>query len=338
MISNVNDVKTVNILAILNVLRSVSQATKNMVSQMTGLSVATCNNLLNELEAEGKIMACGTMTAPGAGRPAKAYRFNERFAFILCLYVFEEKGEESLSWSVCDLLGQRIAGGREIAPVDETYILQTVKRLLRENERICGVSFGFPGYYCDQQIMTCGIKKLIGCDILKDLEDVSGVSVYIENDVNAMCAGLCETSPVYEDLVLLAFYKGRGPGAGLVSGGKVLHGSSSYAGEIQDLVYPEPLDTLLLTHDGTIRACAAAAVAASVFINPTAICITGGALGEEDIPAVRELLAASIPQQHIPALRYLQDMEEYYFKGLCAKPLYDIRTGGNVHVQTGKHT
>lgn len=67
-------------------LKMMKQGTKSMVSKETGLSIATCANLLNELSVKGEALEQGMQESNG-GRPAKLYRHNENFSYIACIII-----------------------------------------------------------------------------------------------------------------------------------------------------------------------------------------------------------------------------------------------------------
>ena len=53
---SINQVKRHNILSVKRALISLDGGTKNDVARVTGLSVATCGTILNELEGSGEIL------------------------------------------------------------------------------------------------------------------------------------------------------------------------------------------------------------------------------------------------------------------------------------------
>lgn len=55
-IGSVNQVKDHNVKLVKDALKSLESGTKNTVAQMTGLSIATCNTILNELAESGEIL------------------------------------------------------------------------------------------------------------------------------------------------------------------------------------------------------------------------------------------------------------------------------------------
>ena len=59
--------------------------TKQQIAQQTGLSVASCNTYLNEMERTGEVIG-EKQKSHDVGRNAVVYQLNEAFESILCIY------------------------------------------------------------------------------------------------------------------------------------------------------------------------------------------------------------------------------------------------------------
>lgn len=322
-IVNVRQVKNHNVTQIKKALRAISGGTKNTIAGLTGLSIATCNTILNELEESGEILAAEGAAA-GIGRPAKMYRFNEKYAFICCVFPTMESGVRRLCYAVTDLRGHVI---RQDSPVYERVTVEEIKALLlgllEEEEKIRVISLGIPGYYAGGQICSCGIEELNGCNIREELESVFACDILVENDVNAMAYGMCHcgegSGESYSELVLASYFKGRGTGSGIIFGGKIYHGHTNFAGETDKLYYGgEEIKALLSQGEEEIRKALSVAVEdLTAILNPEVIFFIGDNVTPKILKQVEREVQKKIGKDHLPRLDYMEDWEKLYIRGLC---------------------
>ncbi len=321
-IVTVRQVKNHNVTQIRKALRSIPCGTKNTMAGLTGLSIATCNTILNELEMTGEISVVEG-TSPGIGRPAKMYRFNEAYAYICCVFPTMEAGVRRLRYAVTDLRGHVI---REESPVYARITVEEIKallsRLLEEEKKIRAVSLGIPGYYAGGKICSCGIEELNGCNIQKELEQVFACEIFVENDVNAMAYGMChceeEAWEPCENLVLTSYFKGRGTGSGIVFGGQIYHGHTNFAGETDKLNYggADVKELLSQGEEGILKALLVAVEDLTAILNPEVIFFIGDNVTPELLGKVEEAVEKRIGRDHLPCLRYVEDWKRFYIQGL----------------------
>lgn len=337
-ISNVNQVKNHNVALIKNTLKSIESGTKNTVSQLTGLSVATCNTILNELALTGEIIETAS-PAPTIGRPPKSYRFNESFAYVLCLFTFEE-GEFTLNSAVTDLLGTIITDDTKSYPkITTKVILEYIAEKIEEEPRIKYISLGISGFYYNNKVQQSGIVDINGVDLKSVIENEFGLPCTIENDTNAMAFGvysyadrLAECREETKNIALLAYFKGRAPGCGIIIDGRIHLGNTRFSGEVSNLIfktipksedhegfvyedaYPFPADKVL-------ESAYTCVVALTCTVNPDTVVFTGEAMDDDMLIDIRKETEKYIPREHIPHLVYGSDVRKYYFWGLCAEAL-----------------
>lgn len=337
-ISNVNQVKNHNVALIKNTLKSIESGTKNTVSQLTGLSVATCNTILNELASTGEIIETAS-AAPTIGRPPKSYRFNESFAYVLCLFTFEE-GEFTLNSAVTDLLGTIITDDTKSYPKITTKdILEYIAEKIEEEPRIKYISLGISGFYYNNKVQQSGIVDINGVDLKSVIENEFGLPCTIENDTNAMAFGvysfsdkMAECREENKGVALLAYFKGRAPGCGIIIDGRIHLGNTRFSGEVSNLIfktipksedhegfvyedaYPFPADKVL-------ESAYTCVVALTCTVNPDTVVFTGEAMDDDMLIDIRKETEKYIPREHIPHLVYGSDVRKYYFWGLCAEAL-----------------
>ena len=127
-----------------------------------------------------------------------------------------------------------LAAGRDAVISD---IVQAIQKLKAEagSLRLAGVGIGVPGFILMEEGIVVGSNNLPqfdGFPVRDEIERHLGTQVILENDANAAALGekWIGAGKDVKDLVLLTL--GTGIGGGIISAGKVLHGSVGMAGEL----------------------------------------------------------------------------------------------------------
>ena len=220
-VSNTAQVRSYNIEIIKNALKAIPSGTKNTISRLTGLSVATCNTLLNELEASGEILEVSEPLCAGSvGRPAKIYRFNERFSYTLCMYATTIGGHRKLHYGVMDLLGQIIESDCINKPLlDYHEISDSITILMEKYPQIRAIGFGVPGIVNRKmEVEACDIEALNECPLRERLEKQFNVDVVVDNDMNLIAYGFYQEESPEEDssMALVSFFEKVCAGCGMI--------------------------------------------------------------------------------------------------------------------------
>ena len=131
MKNNTKMVRKINSDVIRKVLRKNEELTKAEISSLTGLSIATCGNLLKLMVESGEVIE-GELEQSTGGRPARRYRYNVEKNLLLCLYVIVDE-KERLLVEVNDGIGSR----KEMEEIDtdkvtESLILEKVNEALEK--------------------------------------------------------------------------------------------------------------------------------------------------------------------------------------------------------------
>lgn len=321
----VNQVKYYNVSLVKQALRSIPTGTKNDIARLTGLSVATCNTLLNELAQTGEIIELQNNT-PCIGRPPKLFRFNESYAYVCCLFL-KKVGRTFavLHYAVADLNGNFVCENEEsYDEISFDIIVDRIARLKELYHKISMISMGVPGYYHKNRIRTSGRPVFEGRDVVKELYDRFACDIYVENDMNATAFGLYyyrdDIIKRNENIVLITMLKEDSMGAGTVIDGKILHGQTYFAGELLHMEYSGKSVRELLRsgREGVIDVATHQVINISALINPAIIVFTGNNISEYEIDAIREGALKYISEDNMPRILYKCHFERYYLQGLAA--------------------
>lgn len=302
---------------------------KRQLAEQTGLSIATCNLVLNELAAAGEV--AGVKHSNGrAGRNSLLYRVDERHNPVLCLRVELVEGERVLLIDVLGVLGGVIERAEErYAELAPATLAARIAQLHAAYPEVDQVSVGIPGNFVRGEIIHCDVPELEGNELPRRIREL-GLGCIVGNDAQFMAYGYYRSLGNDDEVVALAYFpEGVMPGMATVYKGVVLEGASSFAGMLGFAPLGDDVAgrrELWVGEQGCELA--ARSVAALVTaVNPGSILCSGSLIDAEATEAVAARIAAWIPPQHLPRLQYRESLEDVYLRGLLERAL-DARIGG----------
>ncbi len=329
MTNNTMRVKQINTELIKNTLKAMEHATKLTIANMTGLSVATCGNLLNELLRTGEVIETDMEESSG-GRPARRYKYNAEYSHIACLIVRTEGGISSLAYTVANLLGDVIESRAVVLDtIDEQSIDQQVEALIDRFDTIKAIGIGIPGVANQGVIGVCDVDALAGVALGPQLKEKYEVEIIIENDMNLTVYGFYQSHnyEAEQTLAVVTFPKDHFPGAGYMVNGKLLKGNTHFAGEVSflplDMSRSEQLDRIRRM-SGLVPLAVHTLTSIIAIMNPLAIIMTGELSHEERLEDIRSGCLRHIPSEHMPELYVQADTQAEYWRGLIAMTLESL--------------
>lgn len=347
--NDITKVKAGNTELIKSAIKRLGSVTKAEVSAATGISVATCGKILNELFERGEILEDSILNN-GYGRPAKSYSYNADYASVASIYLLSDQNRTSVSTVICNLLGQaRFELTAELTEVTYEVLQGCVRTALERDPLIKIISIGIPGAVANGEVIMCNFIGLMrGTPLLQRLEDdFPGTVFVIENDMNASAYGFYKTECQEDTSVAFLFAPvgaltglaggqkissedqrlfntGVNIGAGFVTSGRILHGSSGFAGEVAFLpgLWLDP-DNPSLTTDAMVWIITAIVT----ILNPEIIALTGSYFTEENCEEIRSRCEQTIASRHMPQIILRGDFHHDYVQGLIQIALERLQFG-----------
>lgn len=299
--------------------------TKHDLAVETGLSVATCNTLLNEMSKSGEITELEYVKSSG-GRPSKEYCLNMDYRHVLWICLISSRNRKETVYGAADLAGTILWKKQErMDKINLEKILEIIEQALCGDEKIGVVSVGIPGVFAQGRIEICDLPELVGVRLEEVLEKRFHLAVIIENDMNAAAYGYYRSKHVKDDgaesLAVVSCYEDMYPGCGLIVDGKIIRGNSNFAGELSYLPFGENREALndnLKKEEEQIRIVGHMAASLSAIVNPSAIFLMEGVIRREWVEGIVQECRKYIPQEHMPQIKATDQIEEYYrFGMLC---------------------
>lgn len=324
--TNSMKLKQINIELVKSALKKEEYSTKTSIANATGLSVATCGNILKELLLTGEVLEIDLKPSTG-GRPSRRFVYNENYAYVAVIYARKEGTYNSLSCVVSNMIG---------ANIYETYIEHddiTIKEFesavdmllnLYPNIKVLGI--GVPGVVRQGVIGICDFKNLSHIPIEEHLLKKYKLMVVAENDVNSTALGFYhKTQYKNTESMAYVYYPVEGnAGSGIIINGHILRGQSNFAGEVSFL----PLG-ISFEEQGNIQKnspvfselVTKTIISINCIINPKSVVLSGYCFSEQRIESIKALLCTLTPDAHLPELIFEEDIHDSYIYGLTSMTL-----------------
>ena len=317
-------VRRQNLNQVRRVLWQGGQYTKLDISRATGLSAATCNTLLNELEQAGEVVGRSRRTG-GVGRSSVIYRCNEEAECFLGVSYQLIGGVKSVRAAVISPLGRTAQWyERRHEVLNYAAIEALTAQAAREHPNISQILVGTPSIAEHGVVRHCDVPEMEGVPLVRLLEERFQLPVDMQNDIHYKAYGWYKKEGREKDIVTLAFFpSGVLPGTASVYQGTILKGRNQFAGMVGFLPYAfdRAEEVKLLAWDTAIPLIVKAAASLIVSINPSTIVFAGDLLNEERLGQVYTGCLAYIPREYMPEFRYTDEIDAYYLIGMYHKAL-----------------
>ena len=323
--SHFDQIRNQNRRLIRNCMRHFAQIGKTELSDLSGLSFPTVSALLGELVATGEV-AVMTETSTRGGRPGANYALHPTYRTALCAH-FEN---HVLYTRINDVFGTKLSEDTYPFPGDITpeTVCKIISDLQVQFPTLYVICLGVPGVVVNGYIEYLpDYAKLHAFDLKAYLEGQLGIAIFIENDVNVFVSAERDLWP---NLVHI-FLGHNCPGSGILIGGNLISGANGCAGELECMYGSDTTNNRSLGEElayvsqsstGEKRAseqilCLARAINAFICtVNPHDVALSGFSLDQHDLTQLHNEIKKRIPENRIPALHIVADVDALYHTGL----------------------
>ena len=316
---NSSDIRKENKKRIYRLMLDGKHYTKQQAAAGTGLSVATCNTLLNDLQMH-KIVSGEKRHLGVVGRSSVLYRIREEHESYLAIHFWIEYGNRRVECIVFSTLGRILyQKEKEYDSLPYGQVEKAIEEIREQYPNINQIIVGTPSIVEDGVVKYSDIPELEDVTLQANLEKRFGMAVSVENDMHCMAYGYCRKTNTEDDVITLACYPSHIlPGTVTIHKGKIIRGANGIAGMAGFLPYAVSREEQLkmLAPGICIPFIAKSLCAIIVFLNPGTIVLTGDLINEETLESVRKICAADIPLEYMPQFRVVDDFNEYYYEGM----------------------
>jgi len=320
---------------VLSVLMTMKTATRKQIAQRTGLSQPTVNSIIQEMENIG-VAQPGSFAASAGGRRPQCYTLQTDHLRAATIRVLSK----SLEYTVVAIDGTVILRNSWTITNSDNHI-NAIKSLLttlkKQDSGIRVASIGVPGVVGPGGALHAipQIPKLEGVSLAHELSKIFDIPIYVENDMNLVALGSVATDSGKATLTDMVFvHIGEGVGAGIVMGGQIIRGHSSFAGEISYMVTPDewkkPIENIgteetleyALAQSGNVaeqtKLISGMIISIICLLNPPVISFGSIYASEEMLRHLRRECEKHLPLWTLPSFQLMADEEASYDRGLIA--------------------
>lgn len=234
-----SDIRERNHRMVFHIARRQGELLRPEISRETGMTPPTVMKVVQSFVERGILVEAGEAETTLGRRPMRLV-FNPGAA--LAVGILFEGGE--MHAGVVDLSGNVIRSSR--IPMEHAFTMDTLPVIVRSigeltkgiDAPLLGIGLGVPGVvdagkHIIELAPLIGIVRPMDCRaICQEIRNRTGLTLCMDNDVNAAALGEYYTRrlPGEEDLLYISV--GTGIGAGIVLNGKLRRGSRNLAGEL----------------------------------------------------------------------------------------------------------
>jgi len=317
--------KKVNKDLIKETLKEFPKSTKPQLAQKVGLSLATVNKAVEELVESGEARCLGYIDSTG-GRRAKCYKLNENFELILAVFI--QSGHYCCS--VLNMDGKEISGTvhqhEEGDWTQELYAVIDKALAGCEREKVSSIGVAVPGSVNGDKISNIPtIPQWEGFALKSELEKRYGMTVVVENDINAATLGIHDKYTDSGAKNMLFLHIKQGIGAGVIINSKLHKGRHNFAGELSYMRIPSgaegetlegTLHGLCTNREAVIELVAELLANVICVIEPDLIAIDTCYLSEADAGQLKTVLSRYISEEYLPQIFIRPVQDAIYIRGL----------------------
>ena len=324
VISNTAKIKQINVELVKEALIELKYGTKQLISNETGLSVATCGNILNELVESGEVIEVD-LEQPSGGRPARRFIYNANFSYVAGIYVSDKEGVNRITYAVTNLVGEMIEENSiTLDDINYESIVNIIGKLIAKYEIIKAIGIGVPAVVYEGAIVgNCDIKELSNLPLQKQLEELFPIEIIVENDMNLQALGFYRKQNFHtnKSIAIINFPKDNCIGSGIIVDGHIIKGNTNFAGELSYLplgLSQEDLIKELEKDDQFLQLAVKIITSIITVINPTTIVLTGELVKSDMIGNVISGCLKIVPEKHMPEITVRENIHDDYINGLVS--------------------
>ncbi len=318
--NNTLRVKESNSNLILDMLKNAEVATRTEIAKATGLSIATCGNILKDLVASKEILE-GELENCNGGRPARQYVYNKNFSLVIAMTIQSDTTLKTLQYAVTNLYGEILEGRVKLYDrIDSEVITSLVGSLIQAHPNIKSIGIGIPGYTDKNGTIEINdIEELNGINLVQILEEKFGIKAAIDRSPAVSAYGYYKEHPEYKSHALATLLTpiDHPVGAGFIVNGHIYKGGFGMEGEIS-YVYKGFANYLLPYASADAALVNETLFSVSAIIstfNPSVIVFMGKSFTNEIYSKICSECKKMFSNGPVPEFRLLEDYSEVYLQG-----------------------
>ncbi|MDO4557024.1 MAG: ROK family protein [Lachnospiraceae bacterium] len=322
LINNTFRVKETNTNLVRKALRKLEKATRTEISRETGLSIATCGTILNDLLITGEVFEDELDNGRG-GRPARKYLYNKNHSLVIGMTIHSDDNLHILRYVISNLSGEILEKGSDSYHCLSLDIIEAILEiLLSKYPAIRALGIGIPGYSDKEgNILVNDVSELNGIHLAKSIKEKHGIDVKIASSPNLTAYGYFKHHRELKGKTFAAIIapKGHPVGAGFIIADKMYRGDTNLAGEISYMNFnsPSTQSEKEKFHDSMITVI----TAIITVLAPSKILVTGSAFSKESYAQINSSCEHILSKEFLPEFEFKSDVSDDYLNGVVQMAL-----------------
>ena len=229
-------VRHLNQKLVLDVIRRQEPISRAQISKQLNLSRSTVSQIVDWLLDNNMVFEVGVQSSDikTCGRPGQMLRFNPISSYIVGM----ELKQDSATVCIADMRGKPVAitAYEPVRDAQGVYarLTQALAAAGIEERRVARLSVSVPGVVNSEgKVIRASRLKWRNYDLPGQFRTYCDIPICVNNDVNLALIGERKFGIGCEHENLVYIHLGTGVGCAILSGGKMVLGSSFTAGEIQ---------------------------------------------------------------------------------------------------------
>ncbi len=318
--NNTIRVKESNTNLVITTLQDLNSATCMQISKATGLSVATCGNLIKKLLKDGLVLE-GELENNNAGRPARKYIYNKNYSMVIALTIRSESNTKFLQYAISNLTGEVMEERMQTYDsINSDVIVDLIGKLMDKYPNIQAAGIGVPGIVDKNGCITKNdIEELNGINFVNLLSEKYNLKVGIDRSPAISVYGYYSLHPELSGKIVAAILSpiDKPTGAGFVIGNQIYKGSFNMEGELgyvsegfvnSKLDMDEEDKTLI--HETIFNIAAIIST-----INPSILVFMGKRFNEENVERLYQHCQSLFTDFSLPEFVVLENYNDEYLHG-----------------------
>ena len=326
--NNFNRIREVNTDLVRSALKAAEAATKAGLAAATGLSVATCGNILTEMLARGEAMEL-ELGVPEGGRPPRLYSYQPMFSLSALLFPKAEAGRKRLLFETVDARGKVVEKGEvQVERADLHALDELIEDLKGRYVNLKALAVSIPGLVRDGRVGFSDLPELDGTDVANHFRSRHNLQVSVENDVNLAALGFYDQFPERsgDSVAYLVVPHQNCTGAGLVVDGMLIRGHTCFAGELSFIPDAVSRDMQFAGLEPAAALAYVARMAAAIIpvFNPATLVVASELADDDALAMLRDFCRQRVPEEHLPTFVARRSLDEDCLAGLGFMALSSI--------------
>lgn len=319
---------------IISAFREIGQGTRNEIAQLTGLSIATCGNIIRELIESGEVTQ-GDMAPSQGGRPSKVYIYNANASLALAISLVANGDYNQIELSTVNLTGNVLVRESYIQTPGQLtfeYLNSLIAKQFNAMPNIHAIGVGIPGMVNRGEVLYCDIEELEGLNLKKLLEDEYHIHALIDNEMHFKTTGYFQSHPEMDlrNCALLNVPERHTYGAGFIVNGQLIRGNGNFSGEVNYLPYVSSRKNLVMLcadDDTMVELVSKVVITIITITDPRHIIFCGFRPTEELVARIYDNICHTLPRQLLPQFHLQQDISDEYLTGIICALISLLTTG-----------